>query len=81
MHRNIHGSDILDSEALLDELDNHLELPALAGVARVGDGDGLAGGILVERRFVLVHRGHPWKRERDEKVRGRTEREGGEEGG
>ena len=42
-----HCSDVLDAEAFLDELDNHLDLAALARVARVGDGDGGAGGTIV----------------------------------
>ena len=32
-----HGSDILDAETLLDKRDNHLELAAVASVARVWD--------------------------------------------
>jgi len=41
---NAHCSDVLYAKAFLDELDDHLELAALAGVARVWDGD---GGIML----------------------------------
>jgi len=43
-----HCSDVLYAEAFLDELDDHLELAALAGVARVRDGDG--GIMLIDSR-------------------------------
>ena len=68
-----HSSDVLDSEALLDELNDHLELPALAGVAGVWDGDRLAGSILVEDvgGVVLVQRCHGEKHKRKERERER----------
>lgn len=68
---NAHGSNVLDSEALLDELDDHLELSALASVAGVRDGDGLSRGILVEGvgSVVLVQRSHGESTKRKERKR------------
>lgn len=53
-----HCSDVFDAEAFLDELDNHLDLAALASVARVWDRDGWAGGTIVVVDRVVDGIGH-----------------------
>ena len=74
--RDVHGRDVLDSQTLLDEGDDHLELPAFASVTRIGDRYWLAGGILVYSiAIVLVqgsHDGGEGERIRKE-IRKRTE--------
>ena len=35
VHRHVHGGDVLHSEAFLDELDDHLDLPAFACVVGI----------------------------------------------
>lgn len=52
-----HGSDVLDAETLLDKRDNHLELAAVAAVARVWDGDRL---VVQRNGLVAASRGHGW---------------------
>ena len=57
--RNVHSSNILDPQTLLDELNNHLEFPALSCVSRIGNRDGLAWRLIIEGiDVVLVLGGH-----------------------
>lgn len=45
--RDIHRGNVFDTQTLLDNLNDHTELSAFSGVARVWQGDGGSGGIIV----------------------------------
>jgi len=66
IHReNSHRGDVLYSHTFADELDNHLELPALSGVSRIGNGNwgaivnGFGGELLVGRHYGAIVKRRP----------------------